>query len=171
VRRLGLEIIARPGLDEKIDMAGIYGHLADLEDGSDEALRYIDLARQAAEKRKQSTAAWDLEELELRLRRGEAEEFGRVADHIQAQHLREPGVGQAFMQVLYQAGIVDQYGRPRGPMPGMGGGAAEGPGLVMPGSSATPAEAGGKLWTPDGGSPAPAAPSGGKSALWMPGMD
>lgn len=171
VRRLGLEIIARPGLDEKIDMAGIYGHLADLEDGSDQALKYIDLARQAAEKRKQSTAAWDLEELELRLRRGEAEEFGRLADHIQAQHLREPGVAQAFMQILYQAGIVDQYGRPRGPMPGMGGGAAEGPGLVMPGSSSAPAEGGSKLWTPDGGAPAPAAPSGGKSGLWMPGMD
>lgn len=171
VRRLGLEIIARPVLEEKIDMSGIYGHLADLEDGSDEALRYIDLARQTAEKRKQSTAAWDLEELELRLRRGEAEEFGRLADHIQAQHLREPGVAQAFMQILYQAGIVDQYGRPRGPMPGMGGGPAEGPGLVMPGSSAASAESG-KLWTPDGGSPAPSSPSGGgKSGLWMPGMD
>jgi len=166
VRKLGLEIISRPGLDEKVDMAGVYGHLADLEDGSDQALVYIDLARKASEKRKQSSAPWDLEELELRLRRGEVEEFGRLADHIQTQHLREPGVAQHLMNILYQAGIVDANGRPRGPMPGAG---AEPSGLVMPGSSSAASE-GNKLWTPDGGSSAPAG-SGGKSGLWMPGMD
>jgi hypothetical protein len=163
VRKLGLEIIARPALEEKVDMAGVYGHLADLEDGNDQALAYIELARKASEKRGQSSAPWDLEELELRLRRGEVEEFGRLADHIQTQHLREPGVAQHLMNILYQAGIVDENGRPRGGRPG-------GDPFSMPGASAPPAESN-KLWTPDSpGGAAPAA-SGGKSGLWMPGMD
>jgi len=160
VRRLGLAIVERPSLKGKIDLAAVYGHLADLEGQSDDALRFVDLARRAAEEQKQSTAAWDMDELELRLRRGEPAEFGRILEHIQTQHIREPGVAQALMQILYEAGIVGPDGRPRGPMPGAAGGAA-------------PAADGGKLWTPGGetAAPAAAAGAGGKSALWVPGMD
>ncbi|MBA4020005.1 MAG: hypothetical protein C0483_22800 [Pirellula sp.] len=167
VRKLGLEVVGRASLKGKIDLAGVYGHLADLEEASDEAIRYIDLARKAAEEQKQSTAPWDLEEVELRLRRGEPQEFGRLVEHIQSQHLREPGVAQALMQLLYQAGIVGQDGRPRN-LPGGGVGV---PGVSVPGAAipSSPGDGGG-LWTPDGGgSPAPAA--GGKSGLWVPGMD
>lgn len=167
VRRLGLEVVGRASLKGKIDLAGVYGHLADLEEASDEAIRYIDLARKAAEEQKQSTAPWDLEEVELRLRRGEPQEFGRLVEHIQSQHLREPGVAQALMQLLYQAGIVGQDGRPRN-LPGGGVGV---PGVSVPGAAvpSSPGEGGG-LWMPDGdSSPAPA--GGGKSGLWVPGMD
>jgi hypothetical protein len=148
VRKLGLEVVGRASLKGKIDLAGVYGHLADLEEASDEAIRYIDLARKAAEEQKQSTAPWDLEEVELRLRRGEPQEFGRLVEHIQSQHLREPGVAQALMQLLYQAGIVGQDGRPRN-LPGGGVGV---PGVSVPGAAvpSSPGEGGG-LWTPDGG--------------------
>ncbi|MBN8627173.1 MAG: hypothetical protein J0M17_16970 [Planctomycetes bacterium] len=168
VRKLGLEVVGRASLKGKIDLAGVYGHLADLEEASDDAIRYIDLARKAAEEQKQSTAPWDLEEVELRLRRGEPEEFGRLVEHIQSQHIREPGVAQALMQLLYQAGVIGPDGRPRG-MPGGGVGV---PGVTVPGA-AMPAssDAGsGGLWTPDGGG-APAAGGGQKSGLWVPGMD
>lgn len=160
IRKLGHEITARSGLKGKIDLAAVYGHLADLEGDGDEALRYVDLARHAAEEQKQSTAMWDLDEMELRLRRGEAQEFARLLDHVQSQHIREPGVAQALMQLLYQAGIVDANGRPRAMPPGM----AEGPAVA-------PASDTGKLWTP--GSPETPAPAGGatKSGLWVPGMD
>lgn len=167
VRKLGLEVVGRASLKGKIDLAGVYGHLADLEEASDEAIRYIDLARKEAEEQKQSTAPWDLEEVELRLRRGEPQEFGRLVEHIQSQHLREPGVAQALMQLLYQAGIIGQDGRPRN-LPGGGVGV---PGVSVPGAAmpSAPAESGG-LWTPDAGSStAPA--GGGKSGLWVPGMD
>lgn len=45
VRKLGLEVVGRASLKGKIDLAGVYGHLADLEEASDEAIRYIDLAQ------------------------------------------------------------------------------------------------------------------------------
>ncbi|MGC3965962.1 MAG: hypothetical protein QM775_00905 [Pirellulales bacterium] len=60
VRKLGLEVVGRASLKGKIDMAGVYGHLADLEEASDDAIRYIDLARKAAEEQKQSTAPMGL---------------------------------------------------------------------------------------------------------------
>ena len=160
VRKLGLELVGRPSVKDKLDVAGVYGHLADIEEASDEAIRFIELARKAAEEKKQSTAPWDLEELELRLRRGEPQEFGRLVEHIQSQHLREPGVAQALMQILYQAGIIGPDGRPRGLPPGMG--------------AAAPAAESNKLWTPDAGPAAAAAPAAGgatKSGLWVPGMD
>jgi hypothetical protein len=170
VRKLGLAIIGRSSLKGKIDLGGVYGHLADLEGTSDEALRYLELARKAAEEQKQSTAPWDLEELELRLRRGEPEEFGRLLDHIQTQHLREPGIAQALMQILYSAGIVDANGRPRG-MPGGPGGVSVGgvtvPGMSAPGMSSPAAEEPGKLWTPGSDAPAQSGTAG-KSGLWIP---
>lgn len=166
IRKLGLTIIERPALKGKLDLAAVYGHLADLEGDGDEALRYIELARKAAEEQKQSTAMWDLDEMELRLRRGEAQEFARLLDHVQSQHIREPGVAQALMQLLYQAGIVDANGRPRA----MPGGATVSAGGISAGVAPDAAE-GGKLWTP--GSPETPAPAGGqtKSGLWVPGMD
>lgn len=166
IRKLGLAIVDRSGLKGKIDLAAVYGHLADLEGDSDEALRFIDLARKAAEEQKQSSAMWDLDEMELRLRRGEAQEFARLLDHVQTQHIREPGVAQAVMQLLYQAGIIGPDGRPRA----MPGGATVSAGGITAGVAPDAAE-GGKLWTP--GSPETPAPAGGqtKSGLWVPGMD
>ncbi len=169
VRRLATEIINRPSLKGRIDLAAVYGHLADLEGLSDEAIKYLDLAKKAAEEQKQSTAQWDLEELQLRLRRGEPAEFGRLIDHIQSQHLREPGVSQALMQLLYEAGIIGADGRPRMPGGGGGGGGATVNGIPVGGGMSAPAEEPGTLWTPGSETAAPAA--GGKSALWVPGMD
>lgn len=163
VRTLGTELVGRAGLKGKVNLAEVYGHLSHLEEMNDEAIQYLDLARKAAEEQKQSTAMWDLEEMELRLRRGEPQEFARLMDHVQQNHLREPGVAQALMQILYAAGIVGPDGRPTA---GPGAASAES-GLVMPGASAGGGDSG-KLWTPDAG--APAAPSGGatKSGLWVP---
>ncbi len=154
VRTLGQAVVARPGLKGKIDLATVYGHLSDLEENGDEAIRYLDSARKAAEEQNQSTAPWDLEELELRLRRGEPREFARLMDHIQQHHVREPGVARALMEILYAAGIVGPDGRPTGAA------------AAMP-AAAEPAETG-KLWTPDSG-PAPAGGTTGKSGLWVPG--
>jgi tetratricopeptide (TPR) repeat protein len=168
VRKLGLAIVERPSLKGKVDLAGVYGSLAEVEGLSDDAVKFLGEAKKAAVEQKQSCAQWDLEELQVRLRRGEAAEFGRLIDHLQSQHIREPGVGQALMQILYEAGIVGADGRPRG-MPGGGGTTING--VSLGGEPAMPAAAedAGKLWTP--GSEAAPAPGGGKSGLWVPGMD
>jgi hypothetical protein len=154
IRKLGLVVVARASLKGKIDLAAVYGHLAAMEEASDEALAHLESARKAAVEQKQSPAPWYLEELDLRLRRGEVHEFSQLVDVLQRNHLREPGVAQALMQILMEAGIVGPDGRPRG----------------MPGGTpaAAPAAESGKLWTPD--APSAPAPAGGatKSGLWVP---
>jgi tetratricopeptide (TPR) repeat protein len=155
IRKLGLTIVGRPSFKGKIDLAAVFGHLAAMEDTSDEALAHLESARKASVEQKQSPAPWYLEELDLRVRRGEVQEFGRIVELLQRNHIREPGVAQALMQILMEAGIIGPDGRPRA-MPG-----------AMPGAAAPAAESG-KLWTPD--APSAPAPAGGatKSGLWVP---
>jgi tetratricopeptide (TPR) repeat protein len=155
IRKLGLVVVGRASLKGKIDLAAVYGHLAAMEETSDQALVYLESARKAAVEQKQSAAPWYLEELDVRLRRGEIQEFGRLVEVLQRNHIREPGVAQALMQILMEAGIVGPDGRPRA-MPG-----------AMPAGAAGAGESG-KLWTPD--SPSAPAPAGGatKSGLWVP---
>jgi hypothetical protein len=150
------ELLARPSLDGKIDKAQALGMLAGMEHDSGIALELIEKARSMAEAAGQSSAPWDLEELELLLTHGEGEAAMRLINHLQSQHRREPGVMERLLQILYEAGIVDEHGRP---IPRQ---APEPAGLVVPGAAAEP----GKIWTPDSDTP-----SGKKTALWTPGMD
>jgi hypothetical protein len=77
-----------------------------------------------------------------------------MIQHLQTQHGREPGVMERLLQVLYDAGLVDEHGRPIQRQ------RAEPAGLVVPGAAAEPS----KLWTPGG-----EAASGKKATLWTPG--
>ncbi|MBS0211463.1 MAG: SEC-C domain-containing protein [Planctomycetes bacterium] len=154
------EILKRPQVHEKTDMAGVYGILAELEEAPEKVLEYLGQARAAAVKAGRSCARFDMSELMLRLQRGEEQQASELFKHLQMKHAQEPGVGQALMQLLYEMGAIGPDGRPvtraAGPL---GAAPAE--------AAAAPAN---QLWTPGG--PA-AAPAGGeqKSALWMPGMD
>jgi len=155
VRVTARAILARDSLKSKVPAAQIYGLLARLEDDTSQALSLLDQARTAAESAGQSTAMYDLDELSLRLERGEAEEFSRLMSHIQTHHAREPGVAQAMMQILVEAGLMSPDGRPVRPP-------QEASPLVVPGTATEP----GKIWTPE----SEAAP-GKKSALWVPGSE
>ncbi len=158
LRALAHEVIARPEIDKEIDRAEVFGILAQIEPDANKALAYLEQARQASEAAKKSTAPWDLAELSLRLAQDDVPEADRLLHHIRNEHMREPGVAQALMQILVEAGIIGPDGRPTAPA------GREAPGIVVP--SAAAAEPG-KIWTP--GDPAPR--SGKKSALWTPGMD
>jgi hypothetical protein len=156
LRKLAVEMLGRKSLEGKFERAAIYGLLAGLETDSDHALKWLGEARAAAETAGQSCARWDLEELSLRLRRGDAAQGSQLLQHLQSRHGKEPGVRQTLMQLLYEAGIIGPDGRPVAQ-------AAEAPGIVVPGAQAAPA---GKIWTPGGETS-----SAKKSALWTPGMD
>lgn len=156
LRHLAHEVIARPGLDDKIEKAEVYGLLAQIEPDSGQAVSYLDKARAAAEATKKSTAPWDLAELALRISRGEVADADRLLHHIRDQHIREPGVAQALYQILTEAGIIGPDGRPSMP-PGAG---PQGADIGGPGAGAEP----GKLWTPGSDEPS----SGKKSAIWTP---
>ena len=156
LRHLAHEVIARPGLDDKIEKAEVYGLLAQIEPDSGQAVAYLDKARAAAEASKKSTAPWDLAELALRISRGEVADADRLLHHIRDQHIREPGVAQALYQILTEAGIIGPDGRPSMP-PGAG---PQGGDIGVAGAAAEP----GKLWTPGSDEPS----GGKKSAIWTP---
>ena len=151
------EVVARSSLDGKVDKARAYGVLASVTQDFEQALRYLQQARELSKAAGKSCGPWDLEEFMMQLGRGNSSEAERLLRHIQIEHGKEPAVMQRLMQVLYQAGVIDEQGRPRG-MP-----SEEPSGLVVPGGSA---EAAGKLWTPDA-----EAGTEKKSGLWVPGMD
>ncbi len=157
LRHLANEVIARPGIDDKLDKAEVYGLLAQIEPDGSQAVEYLNKARAAAEAGKKSTAPWDLAELALRISRGEVADADRLLHHIRDQHIREPGVAQALYQILTDAGIIGPDGRPAMPA---GGAPREGADIVVPGGGAEP----GKLWTPGSDEPS----GGKKSAIWTP---
>ncbi len=171
VRKLALEIVARPSLDShpEISKAEAYDILSRMTADPDEALAMILKAQDAVKAKGQSPARLLLSEFALRLRRMEEAEAKRVLNTLMSKHMREPGIGQAVYGLLAQLGLIEidpTTGQPvmtRG-MAGSGMGTAP---------AATPA---GGIWTPDQGMPsvpAPAAPAAAasKSKLWVPGMD
>ena len=151
-RRLGQEMLARPSAVSDGDAAGIHTMLALLEPESDDALKHLNEARRLTEASGKSTAAVDLRELALRIERGEPAEVGRLVRRIQTVHRNEPGVAEELLQVLYDAGIVDERGRPR-VQP------AAAPEELAPVGGDEP----GKIWTPESETGSK------KSSLWIPG--
>ena len=154
------EIVRRPSLAGHKDRLRAYRVLVHLTEDPDEALRYLEEGRQAAEAASQSSAPWDLAELQLRYMRGEAEELSRVLRHLETEHFREPGVAQGVSEFLMRIGLLRPDGTPAAAARET---RSEQPSLVVPGvEGAKP----GELWTPDGPKP-----PGAKPKLWTPGMD
>jgi hypothetical protein len=156
LRKLGVAVVSRRGLDHQNDKAQTYGMLARLATDPEQALDFIDKARSADVSAGHSSAPWDLEELTLRIQRGDGPAASRLLQHLQADHAHEPGVTRALMQILVQAGVINPDGSSAG--------GPEPAGLVVPGGSAGSESSG--LWTP--GSDAPKSKG---SALWTPGME
>ena len=151
VRVFGRELVDRPDVDPK-EAPRALGVLARIERDRDRALEYVLRARRAAEAAGESSATWDIMEINLRLMRGDGEEVERLLRHVEREHLREPGVAEAFADILVRLGIL----RPDGTL------AQPSPEEEPPAASAEP----GGLWTPDS-----VAPGGEKSKLWTPGME
>ncbi len=156
---LGQAVVDRPSLAGRDEQFSAYRLLAQWGQDLNRRLEYIDRGRKATEAIGRSSASWDLLELSLRVERGEANEFGRVMEHIHTQHIREPGVAHSLQGLLVQMGLMRPDGSPA--MPAMPA-AAEEPSIVVPGAQAGGES--GKLWTPD-------SPGGGGSGgkLWTPG--
>ena len=160
LRKVGPELVSRPGIKGKVDFADVYELISRLSGNSDEAIEYIRKAQEAAVAGGESPARYLMAEIPLRLERREVDEFRRLFERLSTKHIKEPGVAQSLQMLLYQLGIM----RPDGSMAT--------PGAAPPGAPAAAASPASGLWTPDQGAPAAAAPAaGGKSKLWVPGMD
>lgn len=159
IKRVVPEVLKRPSLEKRIYPGDLFELLSRLATDSDEALEMIIKAQEYAVAHGQSPAGYLLGEIPLRLERREVQEFQRLFERLRTKHINEPGVAQALQQLLYQMGILKPDGSLVSPQ------RSEDP-LV---ASASPSAGGSGLWTPDQGSQG--AGSGGKSKLWVPGMD
>lgn len=143
------------------EMAGIkllgYTFMLQHASGVNEVVENLEAAKAYAEANNMSTASLLLTELPLRLRLSEPEKFQECVQTIVSNYGNDPEVMGQLQQQLVRFGLVRPDGSP------------------VNRSQAAPAavdsDAGGGLWTPDGGSHPPAQGAEGGSKLWVPGMD
>lgn len=160
MRKFGRVLADRPSFADRENRLQILSLLSRIEDNAERALVYVDEGRKLAEEAGQSSAPWDLMELSMRFARGDEAEVQRLFQHLNAQHIREPGVASALHNWLVQIGAISPDGMPAG---------SAAPPPQPESSLAVPTDAAGEpgqLWTP-GGEQA----GGEKPKLWMPGMD
>jgi len=150
------EIARRESFRGTEEQLGACRLLARTQRDPNEALNYVEQGRRAAEAAGGSSAAWDLMELSIHFARQDPDEVNRLLVHIETEHIHEPGVREAVVNMLMQAGVLQPDGTPAVPPEEMAAAAsqAEGP--------SPPTAERGKLWTPESES------GGGGGKLWTP---
>ncbi|QDU25280.1 hypothetical protein ETAA8_03440 [Anatilimnocola aggregata] len=161
VLKMGREVVARPSLDKVANKEDVFEILSRQSNDPTETLELLTKAQDWAKDRGRSPARFMLQEIPLRLMRGEQAEFTRIMETLRAKHMNEPGIAQGLYMMLAQLGLI----RPQGGAPGAGPGGMPGAPTAMP--AAAPSSGG--LWTP--GQPAAAPAEASKGKLWLPGMD
>lgn len=157
------EAVHRPGVAASIPPADAYRRLIAAEDDDDRALALIAEARRQSESAGESTAAWDLAELELHIENGNAEQAQTMLAEIERKHLDDPQVAAAVYRLLYETGVISPE-----QLAGQGGhhhhhhGPSATP--AVPAAAAAPAQEKSRIWTPGSDTPS----GGKKSALWTP---
>ncbi|HEX5442675.1 MAG TPA: hypothetical protein VFW87_02550, partial [Pirellulales bacterium] len=138
-RRLAEELVRRPAADAELRIDA-HSLLASSESDVQKSFDHLAEARRLAVSAGKSAASLDLQELALRLRRGDAVEAERLMRHITAAYGRDQEVMSQFAQLLYALGLIDEYGQPVRS-------AAHGePAELVAAGAAEP----GKIWTPGG---------------------
>lgn len=158
VRKFSQAIVARPSFTDRPERFQAYSMLAQSAENFTEAMAHVDEGRRESQAAGRSCASWDLLELSFRFARGEAHEAMRLVQHVESQHMQEPGVAQTLTRMLVDVGLLNPDGTPArmGPRQEAAG----------PMAAEAPAEERGRLWTPGGEQP-PSGGGGGK--LWTPG--
>lgn len=153
VARIAQEAVRRPSLADRIPPADAYRRMIAAEADLDRALALIDEARQMSISKGESTAAWDLTELQLYIVSGNGPRFQELLEHIDRKYAGDPQVAQELYRILYEAGMIpDEGGLPVEPQD------------EDTAAMAAPTEAtGSQIWTPDSDRP-----TGKKPSLWTP---
>jgi hypothetical protein len=151
------ESIRRPSLGNKLPRAEAYRRLIGFESDSTKALQLLGEARQVATDAGESTAEWDVMELEIHISDADVEQVRRVLGEIDQRHRDNPDVAAAVYRLLYEAGIIqpDDLAGPQ-PIP-------ESAGEFVPAAQVAAEE--NRIWTP-GDDVATA--GGQQSKLWTP---
>jgi len=149
---LAHEAIRRPSLATQIPPSDAYRRLLSVERDPGRALSLVEEARSHSKSAGESTAPWDLAELELHITSGNSEEAKSSLARIEAEHRNDPDVAAALYRLLYETGIISESMHAQPPLQN-----------EIPAAVGAAAEPAGRIWTPDS-----ERPSGGKSALWTP---
>jgi hypothetical protein len=151
---LAQEAVRRPSLANRIPPNEAYQRLIATQHDPERAKEFIDAAKERSRSAGESTAPWELAELELHITSGNADEAKETLTRIEQEHRDDPHVAAALYELLYQTGAI----RPGAvPVPADDD---EEP-LAAVASGPEPTES--RIWTPDSDRPA-----GGKSTLWTP---
>jgi tetratricopeptide (TPR) repeat protein len=150
------EVVRRPSLADRIAPSDAYRRMISAEADLDRALALVDEARQRSTASGESTATWDLTELQLHIASGNAPRFQEVLERIERSHLDDPQVAQELYRILYESGMI----RPE-TVPGMPMETIDEESAAM--ATAPEPTGGSTIWTPDSERPA-----GKKSSLWTP---
>jgi hypothetical protein len=153
--RLAREAVRRPSVADRIPPADAFQRMLAVERDPERALALIDEARQRSRSTGESTASWDLAELEIHITSGRVDEAKEMLARIERDHRDDPQVAAALYQLLYETGVITDE---------MAAQAHSQVGEEMPAGVASAAESEpSRLWTPDSDRP-----SGGKSPIWTP---
>jgi tetratricopeptide (TPR) repeat protein len=150
---LAREAVRRPSIAARIPPADAYRRLIAAESDPQGALALLNEARERSRSAGESSAPWDLAELELYIRSGEVDEAKLALARIEREHRDDPDVAAALYRLLYETGVIPDELPEQAPI------YEEPPAAV----GSTPEPAGSRIWTPDSDRP-----SGGKSSLWTP---
>ncbi len=151
---LAREAVRRPSVADRIPLANAYRRLIASESDPDRALALLAEARQRSQSAGESTAPWDLAELELHITGGNVDEAKLALARIERDHGNDPDVAAALYRLLYETGVIPD--EPTAQVP-----AAEELPAAAVGGELEPAA--GRIWTPGSDRP-----TGGKSPLWTP---
>lgn len=152
--RLAHEAVRRPSLSDRIPPTDAYQRMIAAERDPNRALALIDAARKHSQSAGQSTASWDLAELELHITSGNVDEAKEMLARIERDHRDDPQVAAELYQLLYETGVITDEQAAHAHVH------ETAPAAV---AASAPEPAGGRIWTPGSDRP-----SGGKSALWTP---
>jgi tetratricopeptide (TPR) repeat protein len=164
LRRAATAALAREDSAEDVQLrASAYLALVDTTESADDALELLGQTKQFFEKWGLDKAQLLLMELPLRAKLGDSDGFQTVIRTLTADYRNREDVMAGLQQLLVSMGLINPDGSPRN----------EGPRSAMVAEGgASPAAQSSGIWTPDGGSAAPAAASSqGAGKLWVPGMD
>jgi hypothetical protein len=152
VARVAREAVRRPSLSDRIPPADAYRRMIAAESDVDRALTLVDEARQRSAAAGESTAAWDLTELQLHIVSGNGPRFQEVLERIERKHSGDPQVAEELYRILSEAGLIPEEGLP-----------AEALDEEAAAVGGAPEPTSGRIWTPDSDRP-----TGKKSSLWTP---
>lgn len=137
--------------------------VAQSERNLEEALLWIDRAKNECAELQLSPAAWKIASIGVYLGMGKMQEAQEVIQDVIARHGNEPEAMQMLQELFVGLGLMNPDGTPRGPQQAApappGTQAVQAPGTSQP--APRPESA---LWTPDGEAPK----QSGGSKLWTP---